>query len=153
MNERQMHYICAIAKTGSIQKASALFGKNPSTLTRGLKSCEDELGVLLFKRTCGRLFLTPEGEMVIEFVHKILEKLRELSIWRQNWKDDIRTAETPYEHEWTENEVRYLPAIREWKNISKAAEELYLAQPSLSQMLQELERDLGHRVFIRGADG
>lgn len=50
-------------------------------------------------------------------------------------------------------EIQYLLSIREWKNISKAAEALYLAQPSLSQMLKELEEDLNCKVFLRGKDG
>lgn len=34
-----------------------------------------------------------------------------------------------------------------------AAEELYLAQPSLSQMVKELEADLGRKVFVRKREG
>lgn len=153
MNERQMHYICAIADTGSIQKAGILSGKNSSTLTRGLKSCENELGVLLFQRTKSKLIPTSEGKMVIEFARKILEETKEIRSWAQSRNGDGETAKAEYAHEWSENEIQYLLTIREWKNISKAAEELYLAQPSLSQMIRELEEEMGHRVFVRGRDG
>lgn len=78
MNEQQLRYIQKIAEEGSIQKASVLCGKNPSTLTRVLRNMEKELG---------------------------------------------------------------------------AAEELYLAQPSLSQMVKELEADLGRKVFVRKREG
>ncbi len=153
MNERQMRYICAIADTGSIQKASALFGKHPSTLTRGLKSCEEELGTVLFKRTRSRMLLTPEGEMVTGYAREILAAFRDLETWVMEWRKAAGAGKTRYVPVWTEQEIRYLVTIRECRNISKAAEELYLAQPSLSQMLRELEEGLGCRIFLRGKDG
>ena len=50
-------------------------------------------------------------------------------------------------------ELHYLIAIAEEKSISKAAERLYMAQSSLSQALTTTEHTLGHRLFIRTANG
>lgn len=46
--------------------------------------------------------------------------------------------------------LRYFLAICEEKNISKAAESLHIAQPSLSKQIKDLEEELGVTLFIRG---
>lgn len=46
-------------------------------------------------------------------------------------------------------EARYILAIARQKNISKAAETLFISQPSLSKYLKNLEHQLGVRLFDR----
>lgn len=46
-------------------------------------------------------------------------------------------------------EARYILAIAHEKNISKAAETLFISQPSLSKYLKNLEQQLGTRLFDR----
>lgn len=46
-------------------------------------------------------------------------------------------------------EARYIIAIAREKNISKAAETLFISQPSLSKYLKNLELQLGTRLFDR----
>lgn len=150
MNEQQLRYICAIAREESIQKASILFGRNPSTVARVLKNCESELGAALFKRAGRRVIPTPEGEMVIDMGSRILERFGQLEEWIKGYRTKEYIGNV---HLWTEHEIRYLLTIREYGNISRAAQELFVAQPSLSQMLKELEEDLGMEVFLRGKDG
>src|SRR5690554_815200 len=53
----------------------------------------------------------------------------------------------------TQRELVYFLAIAREGNISKAAESLFVAQPSLSRCLQKLEADLGVKLFKRTADG
>lgn len=50
-------------------------------------------------------------------------------------------------------EFHYLIALEEERSISKAAERLYIAQSSLSQFLQQYERELGTRLFVRTSKG
>lgn len=52
-----------------------------------------------------------------------------------------------------ERELLYIKTIADTKSISKAAEELFIAQPSLSQALQRIERELGTHLFIREPRG
>lgn len=48
-------------------------------------------------------------------------------------------------------ELRYFLAVAQEQNITKAAEYLYIAQPSLSKQMQNLEKEIGRPLFIRGS--
>jgi|LGVE01.1.fsa_nt_gb DNA-binding transcriptional LysR family regulator len=49
-------------------------------------------------------------------------------------------------------EAKYLVSIYKHKNITKAARELYISQPSLSRCLQNVERRLGFPLFLHSAN-
>lgn len=46
--------------------------------------------------------------------------------------------------------LRYFLAVAREENITRAAESLHIAQPSLSKQLMDLEQELGKKLFIRG---
>ena len=46
--------------------------------------------------------------------------------------------------------LRYFLAVAREENITRAAESLHIAQPSLSKQLMELERELGKTLLVRG---
>ena len=46
--------------------------------------------------------------------------------------------------------LKYFVMIVREQNISKAAERLYLTQPTLTKQMQELENELGAKLFERG---
>lgn len=53
----------------------------------------------------------------------------------------------------TERELLYVKTIADEQSISKAAEKLYLSQPSLSKCVQKIEESLGTKLFKRTNTG
>ena len=53
----------------------------------------------------------------------------------------------------TLQQLRYVITIAETGSLSRAAEQLYMAQPSLTASLRELERELGVSIFTRTGRG
>ena len=51
------------------------------------------------------------------------------------------------------HQLRYVIRVAEESNFTRAAERLGVAQPSLSQQIRKLERELGFAVFERGPSG
>ena len=46
--------------------------------------------------------------------------------------------------------LKYFVAVAKEGNISRAAESLHIAQPSLSKQMMDLEKELGKALLIRG---
>jgi DNA-binding transcriptional LysR family regulator len=48
---------------------------------------------------------------------------------------------------------KYILAVAETENITRAADRLFLAQPSLSKQIKDLEDDIGIPIFLRNREG
>lgn len=53
----------------------------------------------------------------------------------------------------TLTQIHYFITISETKSLNKAAEQLYVSQPSLTSAIQELEKELGITLFYRSGRG
>lgn len=47
-------------------------------------------------------------------------------------------------------ELKYFLAVTREQSISKAADALFVTQPNLSRQMQNLEKEIGKQLFIRG---
>lgn len=72
MNEKELRYMKCIADAGSIQKSAALLQKNPSSLSRAVHRVEEDMNIILFRRTPEGLRPTPEGEVYLQAAGEIL---------------------------------------------------------------------------------
>lgn len=53
----------------------------------------------------------------------------------------------------TDKELIYIKTITDEKNLTRAAEVLHIAQPSLTQLLHRIEERLGAALFVRDKKG
>ena len=50
------------------------------------------------------------------------------------------------------HELKYILCIAKYQNPTKAAQELYISQPTLTKHLQKLEREMGTKLFSRSGN-
>ena len=139
MDERQLVYAAAIEKAGSLRQSASELDREYSTLARSLKRLEEELGSPLFRRGSLGLRTTSEGEAFFAWARQALGVFRKMG--------------RKQEGNLTEREMEYLLRIRREKGIARAAQSLYIAQPSLSQILMKREEECGFALFTREKDG
>jgi DNA-binding transcriptional LysR family regulator len=78
MEFQQLRYFAEVAKQLSFSKAAqSLHGSQP-TLSKAIKSLEDELGVVLFNRTTRHIQLTDDGEVVLKYANATISMSRDL---------------------------------------------------------------------------
>jgi len=78
LNYKQLHYFWAVAKAGSIVRASERLNLTPQTLSGQIGLLEDALGVALFLRVGRRLELTETGRHALSYADEIFQIGNEL---------------------------------------------------------------------------
>ena len=49
--------------------------------------------------------------------------------------------------------LKYIVALAEAGNFTRAAEQLFLSQPSLSKQIKDIEDEMGFPIFVRTREG
>jgi LysR family transcriptional activator of nhaA len=78
INYKHLYYFWAVAKAGSIARASEQLHLTPQTISGQLSLFEDILGEMLFTRTGRRLELTDRGKLVLSYAEEIFSLGQEL---------------------------------------------------------------------------
>jgi len=73
LNYRQLHYFWAVAKAGSIIRASERLHLTPQTLSGQISRLEETLGVALFLRVGRRLQLTETGRLTLSYADELFQ--------------------------------------------------------------------------------
>jgi DNA-binding transcriptional LysR family regulator len=73
MDIRQLQYLAALAREKHFTRAAAACNITQPTLSGRIRQLEQELGVPLLERGQRFIGLTPEGERVLKWAHKILD--------------------------------------------------------------------------------
>lgn len=79
MDIKQLHYFAEVAKHKNFTKASQVLFVSQPSISKMIKSLEDELGVTLLDRSDREIVLTDTGRLVNEKALKILQMLEDLS--------------------------------------------------------------------------
>ncbi len=87
MNIRDLKYLIAVADLKHFGKAADLCCVSQPTLSMQLKKLEEELNVQLFERTSKQVFITENGQKVIEKARAVLRDVDELKQIAQNLQD------------------------------------------------------------------
>lgn len=78
MNITHMKHALAVAKAGTLSKASEALLIAVPNLSRSIKELETDLGITIFDRTKRGMVLTPEGEEFINYAKGILRQIDEV---------------------------------------------------------------------------
>lgn len=80
MEIKYMETVLAVARLGSFSKAAFEIPCSQSSVSRQIKNVEDELGVILFERSCNTntVVLTPLGEELMPIIKRIMDEYQTL---------------------------------------------------------------------------
>jgi DNA-binding transcriptional LysR family regulator len=68
----------ACVQTGSFSKAAELLFTTQPSVSKIIKSMEDEMNVSLFERYAKGIILTPEGKRIYSYAKKVMENLEKI---------------------------------------------------------------------------
>ena len=75
-----MKYVVAVAKAGSLNKASDELLIAPPNLSRSIKELEADLGIMIFDRSSKGMTLTKRGEEFVHYAKQILEQIEQVEL-------------------------------------------------------------------------
>ena len=80
MELKQLNYFMVCAKTGSFSNAAEVLFTTQSSVSKVIKSLEDELGTKLFERYARGIRLTETGRKIYPYAVRISESFQEISL-------------------------------------------------------------------------
>ncbi|MEZ4318842.1 MAG: LysR family transcriptional regulator [Myxococcota bacterium] len=78
MDWRDLRVVLAVGQHGQLAQAGRALGIDPTTVSRRVSALEEELGVVLFRRTGKRWSLTQAGETVLARAERMAAEVRAL---------------------------------------------------------------------------
>ena len=134
MKIAQLSYILKIAETKSMSKAANLLYVSKQNMATALKSLEDELGVMIFRRTSKGMTVTADGEKVLRYAKDILALYEKMQ--------SIRTGESLALSFHTYIDKYYLPElIDDYKTDCPNTKLTITAETDLQNIIQEICMD------------
>jgi DNA-binding transcriptional LysR family regulator len=90
MKLRQLEALRAVVATGTTTQAGEMLGLTQSAVSRLISQLENELGLNIFDRRHGRLWITPEGQQFYDVAGKLLSGIDQILATAR----DIRTMKS-----------------------------------------------------------
>ncbi len=130
MRMEHLEYLICLARTHSITKASAELFTTHQNVSKMIRQLEDELEVSLFVRSQKGVYLTAEGEIVLEFAQNTLAQL-------QNAKQRLNTLRA--QHSLAGDLQIYIGMSTASSAFSEILQLFTATYPQISLHLQEAE--------------
>ncbi|MGE6256489.1 cidABC operon transcriptional activator CidR [Heyndrickxia sporothermodurans] len=144
MDIQHLKYFVAVATEGNFTKAAQKLYVSQPTISKMVKSIEDELGVILFDRTGKQAKLTDAGEIILVQAQNIIKSFENLSLEL----DDLMSLKT--------GSIQIgLPPMVGARFFPKIIQEFHKEYPNITVQLVEdgakkVERDVGNGTLDLG---
>lgn len=91
MTLTELKYIVAVGRERHFGRAAESCFVSQPTLSVAIRKLEDELGVVLFERGKGEVFVTPIGEAIIAQAQRVLREVEEIRHTAERHEGDLAT--------------------------------------------------------------
>lgn len=125
MNLLHLKYAVEVEKTSSLNKAAETLFVSQPNLSRAIKSLEESIGIVIFKRSYQGMFPTEQGEIFLTYAKNLLAQI-----------DDLEAMYNPNE----QNKRKFSISIPRASYISKAFTE-FVKKTSQSDEIQIYYRE------------
>ena len=154
LNLRHLRAFLETGRAGSISAAASEVHLSQPAITQALGKLETTLGVALFVRGRGGIFLTEPGARFQDRVARALEHLRQGVERCGRTGGRKRTGGFQrFDHLLTSAQLRALLAVEDAGNFSWAARQVGIAQPALYRTARDLERISGVPLYGKTPQG
>ncbi len=132
----KLEFLIAVAREQNFRRAADACGVAQPTLSAAIKSLEDQLGVLLVRRSSRYQGLTPEGERVLEWARRLVGDVRsmrqEVRSFCNGLSGELRLAVIP-------TAVPYTPTLTRRYHALHPGVRISILSRSSNEILQQLD--------------
>jgi len=153
-NIRHLRVFLAVADCKSISQATEKVFLSQPAITQAISKLEKSLTTVLFERKSSGMYLTEEGHVFAERVHKAMQLIVDglKDALQLGGASSVSQAEQLL-NLLTTSQLRALVAVCAARNFSLAGRNLSIAQSSLHRSSRDLERSLGIDLFENVSTG
>ena len=154
-NIRHLRAVSEVAKHRSVSKASETMYLSQPAITQAIAKLEGLLGVLLFDRRSGGMFVSEVGELFLERINRSLQLIIEgcKEAIKVNKQQGGTAGFGEFAHLLTTVQLKALNAVSEAGNFSLAARLEGITQPSLHRAARDIERLSGIEFYRKTKEG
>ena len=146
MDMEQIRYVLAVVEYHTFLEASFQLNCSQSSVSKGIRRLEEELGITLFDRTTRRVALTPAGEDFVVEARKILDSyeaiLESAERHRREGRQKLRVGSIYFG-----KNNPLAPLIAGYSRLNPAVE-IEIRESTTTQLLQELHQGDLDVVFV-----
>ena len=98
MVDIRLRSLLKIVETGSFTKAAEQLSLSQPAVSQHIRQLEDNLGVKIFEHAHNKFHLTPEGEIVVKYAHRMVALANNMEQALKNEREQIRSLNVGITH-------------------------------------------------------